>query len=67
MYTQPLTKALTKKITSKKIKQINNLVIRYSEMYGYSVYTPDGRCWEDNLTLEQAEQYCKDTKDFLRR
>ena len=67
MYTQPLTKALAKKPTSKKIKQINNLIIRYSEMYGYSVYTPDGICWEDNLTLEQAEQYCRETKDFLRR
>lgn len=54
-------------MSSKKVKQINNLVIRYSEQYGYSVYTPDGRCWEDRLTLEQAEQFCKETKDFIGR
>lgn len=51
----------------KRIKQINNLVIRYTEFYKYSVWTPDGRCWADRMTLEQAEDFCKDTKDFVRR
>ena len=51
----------------KRIKQINNLVIRYTEDFKYSVWTPDERCWEDRMTLEQAEKFCKDTTDFLRR
>ena len=51
----------------KRIQQINNLTIRYSDVYQYSVWTPDKRCLEDRLTLEQAEEYCTDTKDFLRK
>ena len=54
-------------MTGKRIKQINNLVIRYTDMYQYSVWTPDGRCWEDRMTLEQAEEFCRNTKDFVRR
>ena len=65
-----------------RIKQINNLVI-YQDVaekvnyfgdlkdnpnYGKcSVWTPDGRCWEDGLSLEQAESFCRETKDFVRR
>ena len=49
----------------KKIKQINNLTIRYTEAYQYAVWTPDGRCWEDRMTLEQAEEFCRNTKDFV--
>ena len=49
----------------KKIKQINNLQIRYAEAYQYAVWSPDGRCLEDRLTLEEAEEYCKETKDFI--
>ena len=51
----------------KKIKQINNLTIRYTEEYQYSVWTPDGRCWEDRMTLEQAEEFCRNTKDFVNK
>ena len=51
----------------KKIKQINNLIIRYTEMYQYAVWTIDDRCLEDRLTLEQAEEFCRETKDYLRR
>ena len=53
----------------KKIKQINNLEIRYTELYNYSVWTMGkyGKCLEDRMTLEQAEEFCKNTKDFLRR
>lgn len=51
----------------KRIKQINNLVIRYTEDFQYSVWTLDGRCWEDRSTLDQAEKFCRDTKDFVRR
>lgn len=66
----------------KKIKQINNLTIyqdtiKQVNYFGnimdnpnfekYSVYTPDGRCLEDRMTLEQAEDLCKNTKDFLKK
>lgn len=67
----------------KKVKQINNLIIKQDDIprfrwigkstysnpnYGkYAVYTPDGRCWEDGLTLEQAEQFCINTTDFKQR
>ena len=49
----------------KKIKQINNLVIYYTEMYHYAVWTPDGRCLDDRMTLEQAENFCKEVTDFV--
>lgn len=50
-----------------KIKQINNLIIRYREDNGYSVWTQKGICWEDSLSLEQAENYCRETLDFVSR
>lgn len=49
----------------RKIKQINNLIIRWTEIYNYAVWTQDGRCLEDRLDLKQAENFCKNTKDFL--
>lgn len=49
----------------KKIKQINNLTIKHDDVCQYSVWTPDKRCWEDRMTLEQAEEFCKETKDFV--
>ena len=51
----------------KKIKQINNLTIRYTDEFQYSVWTPDDRCWEDRLTLEQAEEFCRETKNFIKK
>lgn len=66
----------------KRIKQINNLIIYQdiAERINYfgntmnnpnfnkcSVWTLDGRCWEDGLTLEQAEEFCRDTQDFVSR
>lgn len=50
----------------KRVQQINNLTIREGE-FGYSVWTPDGRCWEDRLSLEDARKFCKKTKDFCKR
>ena len=49
----------------KKIKQINNLSIHYTEMYQYSVWSPYGVCLEDRLTLTQAEEFCREAKDFI--
>lgn len=51
----------------KKIKQINNLIIRYTDLYQYAIWTPDNICWEDGLTLEQAIEFCKHNKDFCKR
>ena len=66
----------------KRIKQINNLIIKLDDaehlnyfgkvsrnpMYNtYSVWTPYGGCLEDNLTLESAIEFCKETKDFCVR
>ena len=64
----------------KKIKQINNLVIkqdtaRQISYFGnimdnpnylkYSVFNLDGKCLEDRLTLEQAENFCNTNKSFM--
>ena len=51
---------------------INRLYIKHntkaaSSLDAYSVWTPDGRCWEDRLTFDQAVDYCKNTKDFVTR
>lgn len=51
----------------KRIKQINNWIIRFTEAYQYAVWTPDGKCMEDRLTLEQAEEFCRENTDFVRR
>lgn len=52
----------------RRIKQINNLTIYYTTLYSaYTVWTPDGRCWEQFDTLQDAESFCKKTHDFIRR
>lgn len=53
-------------MNGKRIKQINNWIIRYTEIYQYSVWGPDGRCYEDRLTFEQAEEFCKENTDFIK-
>ena len=47
-----------------KIKQINNLTIYYTKSYQFAVWTPEGKCLEDQMTLDQAIEFCKNTKDF---
>ena len=54
----------------KNVMMINRLRIKYDKKAdslseAYSVWTPDGKCWEDRLTLNQAVAYCQDTKDFV--
>lgn len=48
-------------------KQINKLCICRSDKEGmYSVWTPGvGKCWEDNLTWDEAVAFCKNTTDFV--
>lgn len=50
-----------------RIKQINNLIIRYTDEHQYAVWTIDERCLDDRMTLEQATEFCERTKDFCRR
>ena len=51
----------------KRIKQINNLIIYFTSLYKYAVWSPYGICLEDRLTLEQAEEFCRKTTDFVLR
>lgn len=55
------------KIKGKVVKQVNNLQIRYSDLYKYAVWTPDGKtCLEDRFdSIDKAVEYCKNTKDFV--
>lgn len=55
------------KIKGRILKQVNNLQIRYSDLYKYTVWTPDGKiCLEDRFdSIDEAIEYCKETKDFL--
>ena len=50
----------------KKIRQINNFIIRYTELHQYSVWTPNDKCWKANLTLEQAIELCENNKQLLK-
>lgn len=54
------------KIKGYIVKRRNNLQIRYSDLYQYSVWTPNGKmCLEDRFpTLERAEEFCAETTDF---
>lgn len=49
---------------AKTIKRKNNLTIKYDKNYQYIVVAPDKRILEDRMTLEQAEEFCKNTLDF---
>ena len=49
----------------KKIKQINNWTIYYTELQQYAVYNPAGICIEDRLTLQQAEEFCRQNLDYV--
>lgn len=51
-----------------KIKQINNLIIKYNKVYEkYQVAAPNKRILEEFDTLEKAESWAKSTKDFLNK
>lgn len=55
----------------KTVKQVNNLRICYHKDFApgrdYVVKTPTGRIWEEFATLQAAEAFCRDTKDFVRK
>jgi hypothetical protein len=47
--------------------QINNLKIKYSRLYDkWYVETPNKIIWEEFDTQEQAIEYAKGTKDFIK-
>lgn len=49
------------KLKGPRVKQVNNLIIRKSDVYGYAVWTKTGICLEDRLkTLDEAVSYCKE-------
>lgn len=48
------------------IKQINNLKIYFTPWFKYCIETPGKIILEDRMTLEQAEKFCKNTKDFIK-
>ena len=54
-------------IKGKKIKQVNNLLIYYTSIYNKFAVWHNNICYEEFNTLEQAEEFCKKTKDFLTR
>ena len=48
--------------------QVNNLKIKYSKLYNkWQVITPEKITWEEFDTLEQAINWAKVTKDFVKR
>jgi hypothetical protein len=49
----------------KEVKQINNWIIKENGMGLYCIYSPLKKCMEDNLTLEQAESFCKENLDYI--
>ena len=44
----------------KKIRTCNGYTIYFTDVYKYAVWTKDGRCMEDRLTLAQAVSYCQE-------
>jgi len=59
------------------IKKLNNWSIKektekeipegYTLKQGYAIFAPDGTFQEDNLTYEQAEEFCKNNLDWTKR
>lgn len=61
----------------KIIKRINNWIIKekkeneipqgYTLKQGYAVFTPDKKLMEDNLTYQQAVEFCVNNTDWIQR
>jgi hypothetical protein len=52
----------------KRIRQINNLVIHYSQTYArYQVWTPVNKNLEEFEALDEAVAFCRKTKDYCMR
>lgn len=58
----PKTKTKTR---GTRIKQINNLEIKYLPELNYFVLTPDKKLLKKDMTLEDAELYCARNKDYV--
>jgi len=60
-----------------KVRQINNLIIKQKKEeevpFGlpvercFIVVAPDGKVLEDNLTKEEAIDFCQEVTDFVRK
>lgn len=60
----------SKKVEDRKIeaKQVNNMKIKYNKIYDkYDVITPDGRALEEFDTEEEAIEWAKEQKDFIKK
>jgi hypothetical protein len=56
----------TKTCNGLPVKQVNNLKIKYSNMYEkWQVITPDGRVWEEFRKRDSAIAWAKKTKDCI--
>ena len=61
----------------KAIKTVNRWIIKEKRLeeipamcgdnQGYAVFAPDGRWTEDNLTYEQAIEFCKNNLDWIKK
>jgi hypothetical protein len=49
-----------------KEKAISKIPLTKNLNHRFSVFSPDGRFLEDNLTLKQAQEFCKNDTTFLR-
>lgn len=64
-------------MSDKQIQQLNNWIIKEKSLdqvpswieYNrrYSVWSPDKKCMEDNLTIEEAREFCIENLDYLRK
>jgi hypothetical protein len=50
----------------KKIRQINNIIIFYDDVYKFGCRSPTG-IMEDRLTYKKAVEWAKQTKDWVKR
>jgi transcriptional regulator with XRE-family HTH domain len=48
-----------------KEKPLDQVPIQYEETQRFVIFSPDGKCMEDNLTLEQATEWAKQNTDYV--
>jgi hypothetical protein len=53
------------KTRGQHIRLINNLQIKYLPELNYFVLTPDKKLLKKDMTLEDAELYCANNKDYI--
>lgn len=61
----------------RKVKQLNNWIIKEKRIgevpmnlstdHRYVVFSPTGKCQEDNLTIDQAVEFCETNLDYIQK